>query len=274
MTKIRTYYGENLLVLDELPDKKFSLIYIDPPFNLKKKGKNTVSKKMYRTRKDGTPSYGYKDFSGTSIDFCAWLSARIRKAIPKLTDNGSLFLHLDYNEVHNAKVFVMDQLFGPDSFINEIIWAYDFGFRPKNKWPCKHDTILWYAKNNSDYIFNYDEMDRIPYMAPGLCGPEKAARGKTPTDVWWQTVVPTSGPEKTGYATQKPLRLLDRIIKVHSNPGDWVLDFFAGSGTLGYCAAMNNRNAVLVDNNYDAIVCMRRRFESLSGVKTSWHKRV
>ena len=165
---------------------------------------------------------------------------------------------MDYREVHYCKV-LLDEIFGRDSFINEIVWAYDYGARSKSRWSAKHDNILWYAKDPSNYTFNHDEMDRIPYMAPGLVGPEKAARGKTPTDVWWHTIVPTNGKEKTGYATQKPLGILERIVKVHSNPGDLVLDFFAGSGTTGEAAAMNDRRFILVDNNQDAIKIMADR---------------
>ena len=144
--------------------------------------------------------------------------------------------------------------------MNELIWSYDFGGRGKNKWPCKHDTIYWYAKDPQNYTFNYDDIDRIPYMAPDLVTKEKAARGKTPTDVWWNTIVPTNGKEKTGYPTQKPLAILERIVKVHSNRGDWVFDFFAGSGTTGEAAIKHGRKALLCDKNPEAIRVMEQRF--------------
>ena len=150
---------------------------------------------------------------------------------------------MDYREVHYCKV-LLDEVFGRDSFINEIVWAYDYGARSKSRWPAKHDNILWYAKDPEDYTFNYEDVDRIPYMAPGLVSPEKAARGKTPTDVWWHTIVPTNGREKTGYPTQKPLGIVERIVRVHSNPGDVVLDFFAGSGTTGEAAAKLGRGFI------------------------------
>ena len=169
-----------------------------------------------------------------------------------MTPDGSLFVHLDAREVHYVKV-ALDRLLGRDRFRNEIIWAYDYGGRPKNRWPCKHDTILWYALDPAEYVFEYDAIDRIPYMAPGLVTKEKAARGKTPTDVWWNTIVPTNGREKTGYPTQKPLAILNRIVAVHSRPGDVVLDFFAGSGTTGEAAAIHDRSFVLVDDNPEAI---------------------
>ncbi len=179
---------------------------------------------------------------------------RIELSLRCLTPDGSLFVHLDSREVHHVKV-ALDRLLGRDRFKNEIIWAYDYGGRPKNRWPAKHDTILWYAMDPDHYVFDFDAMDRIPYMAPGLVGPEKAERGKTPTDTWWHTIVPTSGREKTGYPTQKPLGVLNRIVKVHSRPGDAVLDFFCGSGTTGdgRGAKENGRGFVLVDNNPEAV---------------------
>ena len=175
-----------------------------------------------------------------------------------LAATGSLFFHIDYREAHYCKV-LLDGIFGRESFINEIVWAYDYGGRPKRRWPAKHDTILWYAKDPAAYTFHFDEIDRIPYMAPKLVGAEKAARGKTPTDVWWHTIVPTTGKEKTGYATQKPLGLLERIVRVHSSPGDTLLDFFAGSGTFGEAAAMHGRSCLLVDDNPEAVRIMERR---------------
>ncbi|MEZ4288191.1 MAG: site-specific DNA-methyltransferase [Polyangiales bacterium] len=183
---------------------------------------------------------------------------RIEAALPALTDDASIFVHVDYREVHYVKV-ALDQLLGRESFINEIIWAYDFGGRPKSRWPAKHDNLLWYARDPERYVFNFDEMDRIPYMAPGLVGEEKAAKGKTPTDVWWHTIVPTNGKEKTGYPTQKPLGVLERIIKVHTEANDVVLDFFAGSGTTGEAAGKHGRGFVLIDQNPDAVDVMRKR---------------
>jgi site-specific DNA-methyltransferase (adenine-specific) len=169
-----------------------------------------------------------------------------------------LFVHLDFREAHYVKV-ALDRLLGRERFMNEIIWAYDFGGRPKRRWPAKHDTLLWYVLDPESYVFDFEAMDRIPYMAPGLVGKEKAARGKTPTDVWWHTIVPTNGEEKTGYPTQKPLGVLERIIKVHSEPGDVVLDFFAGSGTTGEAAARHGRGFVLIDQQPEAVATMKRR---------------
>jgi site-specific DNA-methyltransferase (adenine-specific) len=173
---------------------------------------------------------------------------------------------MDYREAHYSKI-LLDQIFGRESFLNEIIWAYDYGARTKKKWPPKHDTILWYAKDPGNYVFNHDEIERIPYMAPGLVGPEKAARGKTPTDVWWHTIVSPTGKEKTGYPTQKPLGILKRIIRASSRPGDTVLDFFAGSGTTGEAAHQLGRKFILVDDNPEAIEVMRRRFAHVRDVE-------
>jgi site-specific DNA-methyltransferase (adenine-specific) len=183
----------------------------------------------------------------------------MREAYRVLSPNGSVYFHIDYREVHYCKV-LLDQIFGRESFLNEIIWAYDYGARTKKKWPAKHDNILWYAKNPEAYTFNYEAIERIPYMAPGLVGPEKAARGKLPTDTWWHTIVATNGKEKTGYPTQKPLGVLRRIVLASSNPGELVMDFFAGSGTTGAACLESGRRFILVDNNPQALATMAERF--------------
>lgn len=261
-------FGDNLEVLKTLDAETVDLIYIDPPFNTGKRQERTRIKtvqdrtggdrtgfqgRRYRTIRLGTT--GYADVFD---DFLGFLAPRIEEAYRILKPFGSFFLHMDYREVHYCKL-LLDFIFGREAFMNEIIWAYDYGGRTRKKWPPKHDNILWYAKDPAHYTFHYDEMDRIPYMAPGLVGKEKSARGKTPTDVWWHTIVSPNGKEKTGYATQKPLGILKRIVRVHSNPGDVLLDFFAGSGTLGEAAAMLGREFVLVDNNPEAIRVMHRR---------------
>ena len=266
-------YADNLEYLRAMPSGIVDLIYIDPPFNTGK----TQSRESIRTVRDEesgdrvgfqgqryrTERIGSSVFDDQFEDYLAFLEPRLREAHRVLKPSGSFFLHVDYREVHYCKV-LLDEIFGRDSFINEIVWAYDYGARSKSRWSAKHDNILWYAKDPSNFTFNYEEMDRIPYMAPGLVGKEKAARGKTPTDVWWHTIVPTSGKEKTGYATQKPLGILERIVKVHSNPGDLVLDFFAGSGTTGEAAAKNDRRFILVDNSAEAIQIMAKRLTPYS----------
>ena len=202
-------------------------------------------------------------------DYLAFLEPRLEEARRVLKGNGSLFFHIDYREVHYAKV-LLDTIFGRDSFLNEIIWAYDYGARSKTKWPAKHDNILWYAKNPEDYQFHLEECDRIPYMAPGLVGPEKAANGKTPTDTWWHTIVSPNGHEKTGYPTQKPRGVLDRIVKVHSRPGDLLLDFFAGSGSFGEAAVELGRRCILVDTNEEALRVMEKRFAEINVEWVNW----
>ncbi|WP_284529174.1 site-specific DNA-methyltransferase [Microbacterium sp. T2.11-28] len=191
-------------------------------------------------------------------DYWDFLEPRLREAWRLLADDGTLYLHLDYREAHYAKV-LLDALFGRESFLNELIWAYDYGAKSRRRWPTKHDTILVYVKDPARYWFDSDAVDREPYMAPGLVTPEKAARGKLPTDVWWHTIVPTGGREKTGYPTQKPEGILRRIVQASSRPGDRVLDLFAGSGTTGSVAAALGRHAVLVDDNPEALAVMRKR---------------
>jgi site-specific DNA-methyltransferase (adenine-specific) len=259
--------GDNLELLRNLPDRSCRLIYIDPPFNTQKTQKRdriTVTRDENGTRggfagaryavtRTASPQY-----ADTFDDFISFIEPRIKEAHRILTDDGSLFFHIDYREVHYSKVLI-DGIFGRESFINELIWSYDYGGKPKNRWPAKHDNILWYAKDPENYVFNYESIDRIPYMAPDLVGPEKAERGKIPTDVWWMTIVPTNSKEKTGYPTQKPLKLLNRIVRVHSNEGDTVLDFFAGSGTTGMAAALSQRNFILIDESAEAIRVMADR---------------
>jgi site-specific DNA-methyltransferase (adenine-specific) len=253
--------GENLDVLKTIPDRSCRLIYIDPPFNTQKVQKR---ERINVTRDENGTRGGFAgarysvtrtdspQYADSFDDFISFITPRIKEAHRILTDDGSMFFHIDYREVHYAKVLI-DGIFGRSSFINELIWSYDYGGKPKNRWPAKHDNILWYAKDAENYVFNYDSIDRIPYMAPDLVGPEKAGRGKIPTDVWWMTIVPTNSKEKTGYPTQKPLKLLNRIVRVHSNEGDTVLDFFAGSGTTGMAAALAQRNFIMVDESPAAI---------------------
>jgi site-specific DNA-methyltransferase (adenine-specific) len=263
--------GDNVEVLPTLPGGFARLIYIDPPFNTHRVQKRDrirvkVAVGAGDRRGFGGRHYAVENVKSSSFgddfdDFEAFLMPRIELALRCLTPDGSLIVHLDPREVHYIKV-ALDRLLGRDRFINEIIWAYDYGGRPKSRWPAKHDTLLWYALKPDDYVFNYDAMDRIPYMAPGLVGKEKAERGKTPTDVWWHTIVPTSGHEKTGYPTQKPLGVLRRVVRVHSRPGDVVLDFFGGSGTTGEAAVRDGRGFVLVDKSREAIEIMARRLSA------------
>ena len=263
-------HGDNLEALAHLPDGAFRLIYLDPPFNT---GRSQTRQSITTARvAAGAPGdrVGFKgqnyettkgllySYSDSFADYWSFLEPRLVEAWRLLDGTGTLYLHLDYREVHYAKV-VLDALFGRDCFLNEIVWAYDYGARTKRRWPAKHDNILVYVKDPSRYFFDSAGVDREPYMAPGLVTPEKAALGKLPTDVWWHTIVSPTGREKTGYATQKPEGILRRIVQASSEPGDWVLDAFAGSGTTGAVAHALGRRFVLVDENPQAIEVMRSR---------------
>ena len=259
--------GDNIEIMSRFDSASFDLIYIDPPFNTGVVQSRKWLRTVHDENGDRTGFQGkryrtlYVDetgFDDSFDDYMKFLKPRLEDACRLLSPTGSFFFHIDYREVHYCKI-LLDRIFGRENFMNEIIWAYDYGARSRRRWSPKHDNILWYVKNPADYTYRYDDIDRIPYMAPNLVGPKKAARGKTPTDTWWNTIVSPTGKEKTGYPTQKPLAILDRIVRVHSNPGDRVLDFFAGSGTTGEAAVRAGRNVVLVDNHPKAIEVMERR---------------
>jgi DNA modification methylase len=274
--------GDNLAVAATLPSASFTLVYLDPPFNTGRAQERQVvtarravpdEEPQAEDAEQAAPSEVRHGFHGHRYervrgmlrayddrfdDYGDFLMPRLEEAWRLLADDGTLYLHLDYREAHYAKV-MLDAVFGRDCFLNELIWAYDYGAKSRRRWPTKHDTILVYVKNPREYVFNADDVDREPYMAPGLVTAEKAARGKLPTDVWWHTIVPTTGREKTGYPTQKPEGILRRIVRASSRPGDRVLDLFAGSGTTGAVASALGRDAVLVDDNAEAIRVMTER---------------
>jgi site-specific DNA-methyltransferase (adenine-specific) len=269
------YFADNLSILQSIPSDSVNLIYIDPPFNTGKAQSRTQIKTVRSENGDRTGfsgnryetvKVGSRSYADLFDDYLAFLEPRLVEAKRVLKPNGSLYFHIDYREVHYCKV-LLDGIFGRDSFLNEIIWAYDYGARTKKKWPAKHDNILWYAKDPRSYTFNVDAIDRIPYMAPSLVGPVKAARGKLPTDTWWSTIVPTNSREKTGYPTQKPLTIINRIVTASSNPGDLVLDFFAGSGSTGASCLKLGRRFILVDNNPAAIEVMAKRFATVPDIE-------
>jgi len=259
--------GDNLAELPRLPDESFQLIYIDPPFNTGRE----QSRKTVRTVADADGDR--TGFNGTRYrtellqnssyrdsfdDFLGFLAPRLEEAHRLLAPSGTFYFHIDYREAHYCKL-LLDEIFGRDCFLNEIIWAYDYGARSKKRWPSKHDTILVYVKDPAAYFFDAEEVDREPYMAPGLVTAEKAERGKLPTDVWWHTIVPTNGKEKTGYPSQKPEGILRRMVQASTRPDDWCLDFFCGSGTLGAVADKLGRNFVLIDSNPEAVAIARDR---------------
>jgi site-specific DNA-methyltransferase (adenine-specific) len=264
----RVIHGDNLDVLRTIASDSVDLIYIDPPFNTGKtqKREQLVTSRSASGDRTGfgghryaTVRVGSRAFADTFDDYLAFLEPRLVEAHRVLAPTGSFYFHIDYREAHYCKV-LLDSIFGRAAFLNEIIWAYDYGARATKKWPAKHDTIFFYAKDPARYVFNTADIDRIPYMAPGLVGPEKAARGKLPTDTWWHTIVSPTGKEKLGYPTQKPLGILRRIVLASSPPGGVVLDFFAGSGTAGAAALECGRSFVLVDESEEAIAVMKRRF--------------
>jgi site-specific DNA-methyltransferase (adenine-specific) len=274
MANHRIELADNLLALAAIPAGSVPLVYIDPPFNT---GKAQARKRLSTTRdEDGdrtgfggqrylTTTHGTTSYADCFEDYLGFLEPRLREGYRVLAANGTFYLHLDPREVHYIKV-LMDQIFGRESFLNEIIWIYDYGGRARRRWPAKHDNILVYVKNPNDYVFNTEQIEREPYMAPGLVTPEKAARGKLPSDAWWHTIVSPTGREKTGYPTQKPVGVLKRVIAASSRPGDLVLDYFAGSGTTGAAALALGRRFYLIDNHTEAIETMAKRFSGVENV--------
>jgi DNA modification methylase len=260
-------HGDNLAVLPRLPDDAFDVVYIDPPFNTGRvqrrrtlqvvadvNGDRTgFAGRRYRTHELGSLAY-----ADAFDDYVAFLAPRLAHARRVLAPHGTLYVHLDPRESHYVKVH-LDALFGRACFLNELVWAYDYGAKTRRRWPPKHDTILVYVKDAAAYHFDDADVERVPYLAPGLVGPEKAAKGKRLTDTWFHTIVPTTGAEKTGYPTQKPEGIVRRIVAASSRPGGWCLDFFAGSGTLGAVARELGRRFVLVDESLDAIAVAQER---------------
>ncbi len=265
--------GDNLPVLERLPAGAFDLVYIDPPFNTgRAQTRHSVTAtadadasrvgfggRRYRTTL--LQSLSYDDAFG---DYLGFLEPRLSRCRELLSAQGTLYFHIDYREAHYCKL-LLDEVFGRDAFLNELIWAYDYGAKPRRRWPAKHDTILVYVRTPGAHHFDADAVDREPYMAPGLVGPEKAARGKRPTDVWFHTIVPTNGREKTGYPTQKPEGVLRRMVAASSRPGGWCLDPFAGSGTLGAVCLELGRRFVLVDSSPVAVGVMSERLGGDAG---------
>jgi site-specific DNA-methyltransferase (adenine-specific) len=265
--------GDNALVLPALPDGVFDLIYMDPPFNTGRvQTRRTLSVQASDLHGDrvgfGGRRYRSRLLSSLSYDdafrdYLGFLEDRLVRARELLAPHGTLYFHIDYREAHYCKL-LLDELFGRDAFLNELIWSYDYGAKPRRRWPAKHDTILVYVRTPGGHWFDADAVEREPYMAPGLVSAEKAARGKRPTDVWFHTIVPTNSREKTGYPTQKPEGVLRRMVSASSRPGGWCLDPFAGSGTLGAVCQRLGRRFVLVDHNPVAIEVMRSRLATAS----------
>jgi site-specific DNA-methyltransferase (adenine-specific) len=259
--------GDNLELLPAFADGAFRMIYLDPPFNTGRERRARPLRAVADAAGDRTGFGGRRyrtellessSYRDTFDDYLGFLEPRLRHAHRLLDAQGTLYLHLDYREAHYVKV-LCDEVFGRACFLNEIVWAYDYGGKPRRRWPPKHDTILVYVRDPDRYWFDSDAVEREPYMAPGLVTPDKAARGKLPTDCWWHTIVPTAGSERTGYPTQKPEGLVRRMVQASTRPGDRVADFFAGSGTLGAVAAALGRSYVLIDRNPEAVAIMEQR---------------
>ncbi|MCB0877415.1 MAG: site-specific DNA-methyltransferase [Thermoleophilia bacterium] len=276
LDRSRIIHADNMDVLPSLPDGSFQMVYIDPPFNTGK-AQSRRSIKTERSVGGDRVGFGGQRYKTTLLetssyrdsfdDYLAFLEPRLTEARRVLHDTGTLYFHIDYREAHYCKL-LLDEIFGRECFLNELIWAYDYGARSKKRWPAKHDTILVYVKDAAAYFYDAEAVDREPYMAPGLVTAEKAAKGKLPTDVWWHTIVPTNGKEKTGYPTQKPEGIVRRMVQASTREGDWCLDFFAGSGTLGAVAQKLGRRFVLVDENPEAIEVMERRIPAIDGAAT------
>jgi site-specific DNA-methyltransferase (adenine-specific) len=265
--------GDNLPVMRRLPDAAFDLVYADPPFNTgRAQRRQTIAaaadpeatRTGFGGRRYRTELLAQRAYADAFDDYLAFLAPRLTRARELLAPHGTLYFHIDYREAHYCKL-LLDEIFGRAAFLNELIWAYDYGAKPRRRWPAKHDTILVYVRTPGAHHFDADAVEREPYMAPGLVGPEKAARGKRPTDVWFHTIVPTNGREKTGYPTQKPEGVLRRIVAASSRPGGWCLDPFAGSGTLGAVCRQLGRRSVLIDSSPDAVETMRRRLSADRG---------
>jgi site-specific DNA-methyltransferase (adenine-specific) len=261
--------GDNAGVLGQLPPGFFDLIYMDPPFNTgRAQSRHTLSVEATPDGSGDRVGFGGRSYRSTLLrslsyddafgDYLGFLAPRLERARELLAPHGTLYFHIDYREAHYCKL-LLDEVFGRDAFLNELIWSYDYGAKPRRRWPAKHDTILVYVRTPGAHFFDADGVEREPYMAPGLVSAEKAARGKRPTDVWFHTIVPTNGREKTGYPTQKPEGVLRRIVAASSRPGGWCLDPFAGSGTLGAVCQGLGRRFVLVDHNPVAVDVMRSR---------------
>jgi site-specific DNA-methyltransferase (adenine-specific) len=259
--------GDNATILSRLPDAAFDLIYVDPPFNTgRAQARHTL--RVVADERGERVGFGGRRYSSRLLqtlsyedafaDYLAFLEPRLARCRELLASHGTLYFHIDYREAHYCKL-LLDEIFGRDAFLNELIWTYDYGAKPRRRWPAKHDTILVYVRTPGAHHFDADAVEREPYMAPGLVSAEKAARGKRPTDVWFHTIVPTNGREKTGYPTQKPEGVLRRIVAASSRPGAWCLDPFAGSGTLGAVCRQLGRRFVLIDANPVAIEVMQER---------------
>ncbi len=256
----RLFLGDCLRVVDRLQKENYRLVYLDPPFLT---GRVRVGSKNEMAYDDRWPDHlrGY----------LPWLRERIAAMKALLCENGSLVIHLDYRAVHYAKV-LLDEIFGYGFFVNEIIWHYTGGGRSKNRFSCKHDTLLWYSRGEKPY-FDRDAV-RVPYKATSgfARGGIVSAMGKkylphprgTPVDdVWDIPIINPLAHERVGYPTQKPVVLMERLISALSAKGEDVADLFCGSGSTLVAAQRLGRKWTGGDVSPEAVNCCRERLTSL-----------
>jgi DNA modification methylase len=269
MLNRKLYRGDMLDVASLLEPESFRLIYLDPPFLT---GRQRIGSKT---------EYTYDDrWKGKLDAYLPWLETRLKAFAPLLQQGGSMVLHLDWRAAHYAKV-MLDEIFGHENFINEIIWHYTGGGRSKTRFSCKHDTLLWYARKQKPY-FDIDAV-RVPYKETSgyARGGIRAASGRkylpnpkgTPVDdVWDIPIINPMASERVGYPTQKPKILLQRIIAALSAPGELVGDFCCGSGTTLVCAELMGRRWVGSDQSPKALECTTSRLLDEADLKVKIEK--
>ena len=258
----KVHLADALSFLKGLPDSSVDMVYTDPPF-----GTGTVQQ---MNRKKGTEIVSKIGYSDKFDDYVEFLRPHLVEMHRALKVTGTMYLHMDWRWVHYAKV-ECDKIFGYDNFLNEVIWSYNFGGRGKDKWPAKHDTILVYVKERGKHTFNWEEIDRIPYVAPELQyvgrskedAEKRIAAGQVPTDVWSMSIVGTASKERLGYPNQKPLKLIERAIRASSNRGDTIVDPFVGSGTTAAAAHSLGRSFEVCDMNPESTNLVISRMENL-----------
>ena len=276
----RLILGDNLpLMAALLPEyeDRINLIYADPPFFTNRKYSARIGRGEDSRKPDEWQlTEGYRDYWPNLDAYLDFLYQRLALMYKLLAPNGTLYLHLDWHADSYARL-LLDEFFGAENMLNEIIWAYHGPSPIRRAFNRKHDTILVYAKGK-DYTFNADAV-REPYnpntvktfgASPkaGFGKVPDLERGKVPEDWWYFPVVARLHNERTGYPTQKPQALLERIIKASSNPGDLVADFFCGSGTTPLMAANLGRRFIATDATFRALHTTRSRLTNSQALFT------
>lgn len=268
--------GDNLILMQQLIDAgvEVDLVYIDPPYGIKvdEKFGMLAWKDVFepKNRVDEIINIELLCSKG-ECNYLRWLYPRLVLLKELLSERGSIYLHIDWHAGHYVKL-IMDDIFGKENFRNEIVWCYRQGGRSQSNYSQKHDTIYWYSKSNSQWVFNGDSV-RVPYEGTG--GYQTSGKGvvingkvykpnelgKIPEDWWDIPAIPPMSMERIGYATQKPEALLERIIKGSSNEDSIVLDVFGGSGTTAAVAERLGRRWIIIDNNPEAIEIITKRIK-------------